>query len=175
MIWNPINAFKGFKKVAKRGKHKKHATRAAIGQSIRTRLVNGPELNILLLGIPFLIDFGISYGVKNKFFTKEVPNDPVEEEVVVVEFDPNGDANSSEEDSDFDASDLDPLPPAPFSDVAFRLYAKLVEHGMTEESARKICSGEMNGEELSDHMSDEDVAVFMGLYGTVFKEGVTEV
>src|SRR5262245_47674162 len=37
----------------------------AVGETIRWRLINGPELNILLFGVPFLIDFAVS-GIHNE-------------------------------------------------------------------------------------------------------------
>jgi len=171
-IGTPIKMFRALKKGNKMT-HKKHATLKALGKTIHTRVVNGPELNVLFLGIPFLIDFGVAYGKKHKNFVKITQDQPVrpgpqdQEEQVVVRFDPDAEVDGG---TDVDMGQVDPLPQAPFSDQAFRMYTKFIEAGMTEKSARMFCNGELEGLEILDHFTDEDIEVFVRLQGTVLKE-----
>jgi hypothetical protein len=177
IMGNPIKTFRALKRGFKmRGKN--HSTLRALGLTVRARLVNGPELNVVLLGIPWLIDFGVGYGMKSKLFSKVRPgqnnndhfNYGQEPEQVVVQFDPNAEPPVPENGSEVDFSEVDPLPQAPFSDKFLPLYHKFLEAGMSHLGARLICSGELEGEEMSDHLTEEDIEVFVKLYGTVLKE-----
>jgi hypothetical protein len=175
IIGNPITTFRKLKKGGKMTR-KKHPTLRALGTTVRARVVNGPELNVVLLGIPMLIDFGISYLTKAKAFSTKVSR-PVnndnfnygQEEQVVLRID--RDVEVDDETSGVDVSDLDPLPQAPYSDLATFLRNQMVKAGMSEEGANLICSGAVENEELSDHLSEEDLEIFTTkIYGTMLKD-----
>src|SRR4051812_24567478 len=73
-IRHPIDLFQGVKfgaKATSNSKHKKDASRYALGKTVHARLVNGPELNILLLGIPFLISFGVGHAGNHHAYKKK--------------------------------------------------------------------------------------------------------
>jgi hypothetical protein len=166
LIGNPIKSFKTLKAGAKL-KGEKHATLYALGIMARVRVANGPELNIVLMGIPFLIDFGISYGT-GKFKKKGVPafhghsgKAPIE-----LKFMRRSEGNSEVPVVMAQAVPLAPLPSAPYAEQALILYKAFVDEGMSEEGARKITSGEFEGQEVADFLSDQDLRVFVRLIGT---------
>jgi len=122
-----------------------------VGETIRWRLVNGPELNILLLGVPFLIDFaasGIANAVTQKKQKKRLK--PGQRTTVRVQVDkPVGFKMKKTDDT---------LDQAPFSDLAqTNLFQALIDEGMTKQGAKKVASGEYEGLEVSDHLSPQDV------------------
>ena len=182
LIGNPINSFKGLKRRFKGfagGKKSKHATLKALGMMVRARVINGPELNILMAGIPFLIDFGISYGMgmfrkKQNGHVGENENQAprhsqVEDESVSMTVSDESESVSETDLSNSqDLGSLPPLPMAPYSDQALKLMCRLIGAGMSADGAGKVVSGEHEGEDLSDYLSEKDCEVFGDLIGTVF-------
>ena len=122
-----------------------------VGETVRWRLVNGPELNILLLGVPFLIDFaasGIDNAVKKKKAKKKLRAG--QRATVRVQVDkPVGFKMKKTDDT---------LDQAPFSDLAqSNLFQALIDEGMSKPGAKKVASGEYEGLEVSDHLTPQDV------------------
>jgi hypothetical protein len=124
-----------------------------VGEAIRWRIVNGPELNILLCGIPFLIDFGVSGiagAVKKSKKKKRLKHN--QRTTVRVEVEKPFSLNLKNRPA--------PLNSAPFSNEAqTNLYLALIDAGMSEDGARKVASGEFEGLEVSEHCTPEDTEV----------------
>ena len=178
IMGSPIKTFRGLKWGLK-NKGKKHTTLRALGTMIRARVVNGPELNVVLLGIPFLIDFGVAYLTKAPGFSKKVTrrinddnfNYGQEQEQVVMKFDREAEVGDNEGGNNVEIGELDPLPQAPYSDLATFLRNKMVKAGMSEEGANLICSGTLENEEMCEHLSEDDLEVFMSkVIGTALKD-----
>ena len=145
----------------------KHASLHALGKMTRARVVNGPELNILLLGIPFLIDFGVSYGSGN--FKKPGGtrgNAGAAKPPVRVKFKQQQGGAGPAPANTGDAGIVKPLPTAPFTDHALGMYKEFLRAGMSEEGARQLATGELEGEEVADHLSEGDLRVFIELFGS---------
>jgi hypothetical protein len=150
---HPIEAFKSLKRTAKATpKHKKHATRFALGKVVRSRLLEGPELNILFLGIPFIINFAAlrhEKAMKDRRERRRVRGMGHQQPIELTLNPDLGHEGPIEE----------PMDQAPFSDQALRLYQALQNAGMSEEGARMMASGELEGEDLMYALSTEDCLV----------------
>lgn len=175
-IRNPINTFQSLKWSAKQGnwgpKAKKHATLFAVGKSVRSRLINGPELNIVLCGVPFLLDFAFGYATKSAMYCK-TPAAPAAapdadfDAAIKMKFKKKAPAAGVDS---FDVSNMPPLPPAPFSDEALVLYRVLLNSGMSKEGATKIVTGELEEQEVLDHLSESDIEAFKNVLAEFFEE-----
>ena len=120
----------------------------AVGETIRWRLINGPELNILLFGVPFLIDFAVS-GIHNevKKAKQKKKLKPGQRTRVRVEVDKPWV-------STFKKTATDTLNPAPFSDKAqTNLYPGPHQRRNDQGGGQEIRLWRVRRMELSDHLS----------------------
>jgi hypothetical protein len=166
-ILNPINVFKGFKKGAKKStQHKNHATRRALGVTALTRIVNGPELNITLLGVPFLIHFGVDRGIQWKNYKKKKRQQAAQAQERVVQLQLRQKQQAINDFNNLmDEAVKTPLPHGPLSNEAMPFYFSMVRAGMSTEGAYKFCSGECEQTEISEVLSEEDCRVLMDSFG----------
>lgn len=163
MIRNPINTFKAFKNKNKRT-GSKHAHSLAVAQSVRSRVLNGPELNVVLLGVPFLIDFGISYATgafdKNKKVkkTSKGGKQPICLKVKHT-------TRINDEIATMEEAVKTPLPQGPMSNEAQPFYLAMVRAGMSPEGAYLFCTGACENTELSEVLDEEDCQVLVDSFG----------
>jgi len=128
---------------------------SAKGLAIRARIINGPELNILMLGVPFLIDFGVSEATKAARAAKQKKAAKASRKNQPIRVTPKPVFISK-----FKKVDVPPLPSSPFSGEAHKsVYLALYNLGMSLEGATMVASGEFEGEEASDYLSAEDLEI----------------
>ena len=126
-------------------------------EALRWRIVNGPELNILFLGIPFLLDFGITAAVDRankprrqrlKRQQAAAPNAERRKSVTLkikrTPLAPSTDVTTAA------------LDQAPFSGEALVVYTGLLDAGMSAEGAKMVAGGELHGLEATEHLCEGD-------------------
>jgi hypothetical protein len=153
-VRHPIKFFDSLKigrKQRKGGKkgHNEWAT------TIRSRVVNGPELNILLLGLPFIIDVGISAAVKtakDSKAAKKPPPPPMRERDREIDAGPKL--------MKIKVTPPPPLPHSPYSDQYEKVRQKLIGAGRSAEGATAVVMSS-GGSDLNDELSVEDLAIMI--------------
>lgn len=164
-----VRQFKSYWKEAKRkSKGKKHAKARAVGTMVRARGINGPELNILFLGLPIIIHSFVSMGVNAPKVkrAKKIKRKLAGREYL-QEVQPAGGRDGAIE---FEIEQprirtgggrpTPPLPSSPYSDQFVPMQAALMDMGMSAQAASGIAAGEFEGEDLADHLSEEDLEIF---------------
>jgi hypothetical protein len=149
-IRNPINSFDAYKFKAKQA-GSKHATIDALSETVRMRVMNGPELNILFLGIPFLVDFGVDWGLgKMQEKKATVKSNYVKKTTAPVQ--------ASHQVNDGGVR----MPaPAPYSDKTVGFYCDLLNAGMTEDAALCVANGQYQVRDASDQLSQDDQRILL--------------
>lgn len=153
-----LHPTKEFYDVGRMGATKKSKAQA-VGTVIHGRIVNGPELNIPLLGIPFIISsiYGaIRIEVKEKSKkskAKAAAARPVaEREGSTKEFKLKVKAPTKPENLQSDA-----LPSAPYSAEFAKVRQELVDLGMSPDMATALVKGEFESQSPEDVLSDTDL------------------
>jgi hypothetical protein len=140
VVAHPIEFYRTLETGRKMGS-KKNTKGRNIGTTIRTRIVNGPELNILFLGIPFIIDCAVS--------TAQMEHKRKKDKRKLRKLLKGGKGGSSKK----------ALPPAPHSDKFVKVRNSFIELGMSEEGAELITSGGLGDDAAEDHLSEHDLGV----------------
>jgi hypothetical protein len=149
VMLHPIDVFKTIKKGNKtrKGTIKK---KSPWGTIIRTRVVNGPELNILFLGVPFLIDVAVSTAVKTHQENKAAKHPPPPRQHVPIALKMKA------------VSPPPPLPHSPYADMFERVRQDLIAAGMSPEGATVVVNSDEDTE-LAEELSDEDQYVLLNV------------
>jgi hypothetical protein len=161
VVWHPIDFYDGIKQgnktKAKKGTNAgaKHATRDALSKTLRTRVVSGPELNLLLLGIPFFIDCAVSTHAVNKEAAKaarakmakkmapRVPPPTIPTPVSLQTPPPPPDIPTPDEEKE--------------ASIFHHVRDDLIEAGVSEEAAAKFVMA-TPGNDLADDIDLQDLA-----------------
>lgn len=145
---------------------------ATVANCVRIRMMYGPELNIMFLGIPFAVQLmsdytGLvaqekvaSYKTKRAAAAAAPPAVPGQsDETVRVSV---GSKKMKKGGKKSSAGSLQPLTPSPHSDKALGLRDELVDAGMSVESATLISEGGFEGQELSGRLPPQDEKALAG-------------
>lgn len=156
------------RKKAHLGKKKqKHSKAENVARLVRMRVISGPEVNILFLGIPFLIDCSISTihnNVKAAQRNRAAARHPVPartssagpSDATILKLKPPKNAATTVGQA---------LPSAPHSDRMAVFRDILISYGMSEEGADDIINGDSSGEDASEMLNKKDqeaLASFLG-------------
>jgi hypothetical protein len=156
VVRHPIDFFKAVKKGRKtKAKTAGSASKNEWASIIRGRVINGPELNIVLLGIPFIIDVGLSAAIKSgqeaaaAKKAKKAKGKPQPKKGDYV-FKGKTVANSPPA----------PLPHSPYSDKFEAVRQELIAAGMSAEGATAVVMSS-GSSDLDDDLSVEDMALMI--------------
>lgn len=149
VMLHPIDVFKTIKKGNKTRKDtaKKKSPWGAI---IRSRVVSGPELNILFLGVPFLIDVAVSTAMKTHKENKAAKHPPPPKRHVPIALKIKA------------VSPPPPLPHSPYTDMFERVRQDLIAAGMSLEGATVVVNSDEETE-LAEELSDDDQFVLLNV------------
>jgi hypothetical protein len=163
-ILHPIDCFKAVKQCAK-ARGSDHATGEAIAASVCNRVFNGPEMNILFCGIPFLIDFGVGYAQGKMKDNKPKAANATNVDALRAKFQPTPKSSAGLQNPNL------PMPQmAPYAADASKLYQACVNADIDPVWALRFCQGEFTGRgDLAQHMSEDDLEKFMGLLTSDFQ------
>ena len=148
IVVHPIEFFKSVKRGNKRpGTRKKINPWSAV---VRTRVLSGPELNIVFLGVPFLIDVAVATATKTREEKKAVKNPPPLKQHVPYAMKAKAVALPP------------PLPHSPYADMFERVRQDLIAAGMSPEGATAVVNSDEETE-LAEELSDEDQFVLLNV------------
>ncbi|WP_237216665.1 hypothetical protein [Falsiroseomonas oryziterrae] len=139
------------------GERKSKAQR--VGTLIHGRIVNGPELNIILLGVPFLISSAagaIRAEVKEKAKKKEAKANAARPAAQRDKAITNEAKMRIKPQTPPQKLQADALPSAPYSSEFVKVRQELVDLGMSPNMATALVKGEFESESVDDVLSDED-------------------
>lgn len=143
-VRNPSAAYRAFRGgVDGRPKNNKAA---AVGKTVLLRTMNGPELNILMCGVPFLIWAGVNAAAKTQ---AEAAAANTAATIVM----PRKLGRIKREGQTL----AKPLASAPYSADVQGLVTLLIQYGMKEATALSLVQGEFMGDDLADVFDEEDL------------------
>lgn len=151
-VRHPIKFFDSIKDGRKKRRGGKKA-RNEWATTIRSRVINGPELNILLLGLPFIIDISVSAAVKTAKDSKSAKRPPPP----IREKDEKADAGPKMK---VKVTPPPPLPHSPYADQFDKVRQKLIGAGMSADGATAVVMSS-GGSDLNDELSVEDLAIMI--------------
>lgn len=149
VVLHPIDVFKSIKKGNKirKGTGKK---KSPWGTIVRARVVSGPELNIVFLGIPFLIDVAVSTAMKTQQEARAAKHPPPPKQHVPIALKIKA------------VSPPPPLPHSPYADMFERVRQDLIAAGMSPEGATVVVNSDKETE-LAEELSDDDQFVLLNV------------
>lgn len=156
-IPHPIDNLQALLKGRKMGGNKKSKGKI-IGSMINARIVNGPELNILFLGIPFIVSTAITAGHREAKYQKAKKQ---KKKLLKQNRKNQGGAGARK-----------PLPSRPYSDRMLAVRDSMIDAGMSEEGATLIASGEIDGEPVEEYLDAYDLGALASWF-EVDTEGET--
>jgi hypothetical protein len=186
-FFHPKRCFKTIKEAYKERTYRRHCTLTALDQMVKYRVMNGPELNCVLFGIPFLIDFNVDYGLRNaRKKPKPIDHRRFSDQAIYfpMQFKPTAkssaglqDANSStSEESSGSGSSTSSSSSArlehirslqqrgPYAHFALRVYLACVNNGINPDFAHRWAGGELTEGDLSEHLSEEELPKFIEFF-----------
>lgn len=179
--------WKEMKRQAKGNSKKKHSKARAAARMVRARGVNGPELNILFLGLPIIVHSFAMMGVnaarnkKQKKLQKSLARSRDRLRYGMssaggrdgaIEVEINQPTISTGRRG---GGSTPPLPSSPYSDQFVPMQAALIDMGMSSRTATSIAAGEFEGEDLADHLTEDELEIFaayLSQHASVSEEGV---
>jgi hypothetical protein len=157
--------YKKYKRDGKRN-NVKHPRLKALGMTVRARILNGAELNILLLGVPVLIDLGYSYTVEGQFMKGGFKGRRKEKK---RQMRLQLQQNNVNQPKLTNLEDLPPVPMSPYSDRALPLRDRLVSFGVSLDGANEFVSGRHEDEDITEFLSEEDIRIIAENFDDIFQ------
>ena len=155
-----------------------HSTAECVGRMVRSRVINGPELNIVLAGIPFLIDTAVETIKRNVGPDKGTgtPTAPTGGRAAHTGYGGSGPklklrptadqqsalSSATQEDPEERRPKAPPVPSAPHSHHMVPVQSALIQMGMSPEGATDLVAGKYHGRDVKEHISSADHDVLTG-------------